>query len=1205
MSDANPSPKSDSLERDMWIDVLCDRFESALQAGQKLSLNDFLQADGIDPANANPNLLLELRKLEDHYHSQAGTSDQRTVEHFPAVTLVSNPITSSRIGTVIAGRYQLIRELGTGGMGTVYLAKQTKPVNRDVALKLIRTGINSRSILSRFEAERQAIALMNHPNIARFYDAGTTDEQQPFFVMEVVDGPPITEFCDQNRYKPKERLELFIQVCKAIQHAHNKGIIHRDIKPSNVLVTIENGQPTPKVIDFGVAKAIDQQLTDGSFQTGFGALVGTAEYMSPEQADINVQQDIDIRSDIYSLGVLLYELLTGTTPVDRKSLRKIALFEILRIVREVDAPRPSDKLSTTDALPSIAANRNLDPAKLVKECRGELDWILLKSLEKDRNRRYESAERFGTDVQHYLDDEIVEAQPPSRKYQVQKFLRKNRRPVFAAGSVLMALIFGMIGTTLGLIEAQYQAGVAKASFMKAQKAEWKAQRALAEAEYDRGNELLRAGDTQIGLLRLLKSLRAAEGSTDTVFENAVRYNLASWLPSSCTVELSFPGPENILCGCFSPSSDLVALGRSDQSISIHKTISGREASFSCRIPEKPVKLLWQPTGKYLAARSANGHIYLIAITSPNSVRRIENGVADWPEWLKNGFAFSPDGRFLAIAGIGSIATLWDPETGQRSGKVFGHGAPYCEGVAFSPDGSRLLLADGKHTATQWDIGSGKAIGTAIRTHGRNLDAAYHPNGKSFATAHFLDNNLQQWDSETGQPIGQKLPTLSSPSIVSYSSEGNVLLAAGADQSVSFHATENTNLKIPSIVQESGYDAAEFSKNKNHVLIISSKRAKIWKLPTTTPLWKSIKLKSPIGWCTFSPDGIELAVALFPYQITDPLATGIYRFSNRDGAQLGDRMIIGNGARWPESLGYTPDGKSIVGLVKRKLMNWSLETFLQNEILDLDKTQLNRVIHDPRDGRMMFGRDENSQERFRKLSFNGLDSKNFVSSEFSDTDKPTTLILSPDGRLLYSIGQKLKTWKSDDNTHLSTISLAEGITPGSRCIRPDGKVISFTTTNQKIMQVEIATGQLAAPVVSGPCGWHPFYARGGDLLVACSGNYSTYWHAQTAKPIGPKLRLNAICVSPRGDVVAGGNEFNQVTSWALPTPLLGSVKVVEAWVQAQVGLKQSEDQTVHDVSDLEWWESISKTAIINPHTTQFLSDLGTTCEQLPHPKLEEL
>jgi tetratricopeptide (TPR) repeat protein/serine/threonine protein kinase len=371
------------------------------------------------------------------------------------------------------GPYKLLEQIGEGGMGTVFLAEQIHPVERKVALKLIKPGLDSRQVIARFEQERQALALMDHPNIAKVLDAGTVGIEEnrarsvsegrrapsladaagsdsapghcpvstagrPYFVMELVKGVPLTQYCDQRRLTPRERLELFIPVCHAVQHAHQKGIIHRDIKPSNVLVALYDGRPVSKVIDFGVAKATGPKLTERTLFTEFGALVGTLEYMSPEQAELN-QLDIDTRSDIYSLGVLLYELLTGTTPLGHSRAKDAGLLEALRIIREEETPRPSARLSTIAELPVIAANRGLEPHKLSGLVKGELDWIVMKALEKERNRRYDSANALAQDIERYLRDEPVLACPPSLGYRLGKFARRHRVKLAVAASLLVAV----------------------------------------------------------------------------------------------------------------------------------------------------------------------------------------------------------------------------------------------------------------------------------------------------------------------------------------------------------------------------------------------------------------------------------------------------------------------------------------------------------------------------------------------------------------------------------------------------------------------------------------------------------------------------------------------------------------------------------------------------------------------------------------------
>jgi WD40 repeat protein/serine/threonine protein kinase len=665
--------------------------------------------------------------------------------------------TTAEAPGALIGPYKLLEQIGEGGMGTVWMAQQTEPVKRLVAVKLIKAGMDSRQVIARFEAERQALALMEHPNIARVLDAGTTKGEpggvrpgRPYFVMDLVKGVPITRYCDEHRLTPRQRLELFIPVCQAIQHAHQKGVIHRDLKPSNVLVALYDGKPVPKVIDFGVAKAAGQQLTEKTLVTGFGAIVGTLEYMSPEQAEIN-QLDIDTRSDIYSLGVLLYELLTGTTPLERSRLKGTGLLELLRSIREDETPRPSLRLSTIKDLPQIASKRGVEPKKLSGLMRGELDWIVMKALEKDRSRRYETANAFAMDVRRYLADEPVQACPPSAGYRLRKFVRRNKAVPATAAAVGLAVLLA-VATSYVLIARALDRVRREANLHRI---------TLAHRELSADN-----------LGRALKLL--AECPED----------LRDWewhyLMRLCRVEPLIIRDKTEVNGVvFSPDGERVASAGGDGTVKIWNSGTGAGVQTFPAHAAAVVSVAFHPEGRHLASRGADLKVKVWDLTATGQAVWTERCDAVRKFGTAYTIAFSPDGRLLA-AGTDEEVRVWDWKNRRLLHRLPGHHF-HSIPVAFSRDG-RLATGAFREGQKVWDPNTGQLLRT-MDTHREPVGAlAFSPDGKWLALAG-LDRTVQVSDAKTGELRHTFDLHTGNVECVAFSPSGRRLASAGEDKTV--------------------------------------------------------------------------------------------------------------------------------------------------------------------------------------------------------------------------------------------------------------------------------------------------------------------------------------------------------------------------------------------------------------------------------------
>jgi eukaryotic-like serine/threonine-protein kinase len=745
------------------------------------------------------------------------------------------------------GRYKLLQKIGEGGCGIVYMAEQEEPVRRRVALKIIKLGMDTKSVIARFEAERQALAMMDHTNIARVFDAGATETGRPFFVMELVRGIRITEYCDQNHVPAPDRLKLFVQVCQAIQHAHHKGIIHRDIKPSNILVTLHDGVPVPKVIDFGIAKATEQRLTEKTLFTEFTAFIGTPAYMSPEQAEMS-GLDIDTRSDVYSLGVLLYELLTGKTPFDAETLLRAGLDECRRTIREEEPARPSTRLATmVDAeLTTTARQRRTEAVRLVHLLQGDLDWIVMKALEKDRARRYATSSDLAEDVQRYLESEPVLARPPSNVYRLHKLVRRHRGAFATAAAIAVTLVIAATISAWQAVLATSAERRAKAAQKQEVHLREQAEHERARAEQEKSSARLNEYTADINLAQ--QSLqdgnygRAVQLLRKHVPESGQR-DLRGfewrhlWQVSQGDEHVQFPRQDFAVEAIdVSPDGEWVAIGGFDKCA----VFNTRSRSLVRALPKGGASLAFLPANKGLltASRgtvrlwdttswmeqmalnnnsapivlSADGHRLLTS--SREGMMREGVRLWDTTTWKEirlfersgGPMAFSPDGRRIAIDSRGGITLR--PVDGNGSEVVLAHSTnvfvrsgPWARNdrsIVFSPDGksivaARNILSDrGVFLLSIWDAATGEETGQLpgsqeVQHTGVIAGLGFSPDGKTLATAS-MDHSIRLWDFQNRRVTATLQGHVSEVWALAFSPDGRTLVTGGKDGNVKLWET---------------------------------------------------------------------------------------------------------------------------------------------------------------------------------------------------------------------------------------------------------------------------------------------------------------------------------------------------------------------------------------------------------------------------------
>lgn len=884
-----------------------------------------------------------------------------------------------RTGMMI-GRYKLLEQIGEGGFGVVYMAEQVEPIQRKVALKIVKAGMDTREVIARFEAEQQALALMDHPNIAHVLDAGATQAGRPYFVMELVKGIPITDFCDQKKLSPNERLDLFMKVCQAVQHAHQKGIIHRDIKPTNVLVTLHDGTPVPKVIDFGVAKALGQRLTEKTLFTGYTHMLGTPAYMSPEQAELS-GLDVDTRSDIYSLGVLLYELLTGGTPLDRDTLAKAALDEVRRMIRESEPPKPSTRLQTLgDKLTEVATCRHTEPPRLVHFLRGDLDWIVMKCLEKDRRRRYETPSGLVMDVQRHLDNEPVVARPPSQLYRLRKLIRRNKL-VFAAGSAVAgALITGLVVSTWQFLEKSRAYQWVREAEQEQSRLRQHAERLLYASDMNLAFQAIHRGDLGEAYRRVLEhwpqahqpDLRGWEwrylwqqcqgeqrlilgkhtGGAGAVAFSADGRFLASgsrfgdgqvtvWDLSSAEPAICVTNGGDILALAFSPEGDQLAVG-SDRGVRLWNTTTWRPKDVIVINDSVAAEALcFSPDGRHLVGANSDGFGVCQLDATPPVFDRIGSGTGWWSIG-QHACAISSDGRFFVHARNGFAAVLvrdldtrghrWRWTSKTRSVRT----------LALSPDDKWLAIALHEGRVRVHGFHGPEGLG-GDPTESHTLDTtevfamAFSPDGKLLAVGG-VNGRIELWNTDTWG----KRQTLKGHHLwitdIAFSPDTNavVLASSSADGTVRLWSTspkERDDLKVwpdntVTLSVDPTWKTALYVWNTTYALkdIQTGERFAKHRLPY--PRWR-INAAGPGPGCNVGPDAKLLAFAL-----TDRTVRLWDRSANNGKGR--QRWSIPTQARVGR-VHFSEDGSLLFGSVRQGGRMWVWDVSTGREIASATNT----------------------------------------------------------------------------------------------------------------------------------------------------------------------------------------------------------------------------------------------------------------------------
>ena len=1052
----------------------------------------------------------------------------------PIVAHLKSLDSAESVGTILDDKYTLTAEIGDGGMGVVYAAQQKKPVQRMVAVKLIKPGMDSRDVLARFDAERQALAVMDHPNVAKVLDAGMTPHGRPFFVMEYVKGVPITQYCDDKKLNPQERLNLFIPVCNAVQHAHQKGIIHRDLKPSNVLVEVVDGKPVPKVIDFGLAKALGQKLTDKTLHTALEMRVGTLEYSAPEQA-AGRSFDVDTRSDIYSLGVLLYELLTGAPPFTHEQLLKIGEEEMRRVIREVEPTTPSKKLSISGELPAIAAKRDLEPGKLTRLVQGDLDWIVMKCLEKENARRYETANQLGQELQRFLADEPVQAGPPSAGYRMKKFLRRNKGPVSAVAIVLLALVAGIVGTSIGLVQAEWARAHEKNQRERAEKSEGKeklaTQRALNIAEANK--ELARVADERrylaeklaiqsrfdyfyfrsweepaVAMVGYAQLLPEALKLRDRSLADSILRQLGGWSGEMHSLRAVVSQQGLVWAVAVSPDRKTVVTGGDDRTARLWDVATGKQLGPALQHQGAVRHVAFGPDGKTIVTRSDDNTVRLWEVATGKQLGpdlKHQNRVS--------AVDFSPDGKTVLTGRHDYTARLWEVATGKQLGPDLQH-QDGVTAVAFSPDGKTVLTGSHDRTARLWEAATGKQLGRALRHQGVVEWLAFSPDGKTVLTSSIGNrltsskpNSVVLWAVATGNQIGPALQHQGNVWAVAFSPDSKTMLTGSYDNTARLWEVSTGKQLGPALHHNDQVMAVAFGPDGKTVLTGSSDgTARLWEVGTGKQLGPALQHQNYVWAVAFSPDG-------------KTVLTGSHDKTARlwevaTGKQLGPALHHqGNVGH----VAFSPDGRTVLTRTDDNTVRlWGVATGKQ------------------------LGSDLQHQNQISAVAFSP-DGKTVLTGSFDNTARLWEVAT---GKQIGPALQHQGTVKAVGPSWLEGLLDRDGV--NAVAFSPDGKTVLTGSWDKTARLWEVATGKQLGPnlqhqhAVSAVA----FSPDGKTVLTGSYDKTARLWEAATGKQLGPALQhqvpmlaemgVRAVAFSPDGKAVLTGSNDKTARLWEVAT-----------------------------------------------------------------------